>query len=375
MFACDVEPSATDITKLRLWLSIVIDDETAKHDDSDGMFDTHTDPRQLPNLDCNIICGDSLVDEFEGIPLITESKLLNNQSTNGMDDMIYQHEFDHLLQEVIKLQDELYFMTDHESKYQLKKKIQEIYDRIIVHQLQQNPKALEKYQQIKNNNSQPFILWQLYFQKVFKEKQGFDIVIGNPPYVDSEEMSRSMPLQREIYARKYICAKGNWDIFVLFIEKGINLLKDKGVQTYIVPNKLISAPYTTRLRKEMSKNEILEIRDYSNVNVFKSAAVYPVVYRLKKSMPCTDVIMCVMKDMTLIKNYNIISANKFYNDIDWDRYFNTDAVTLNFLDRISKFAELNDIADVNGAATVNEAYVVKEILFDGVDDEKTLLNL
>lgn len=369
LFACDLEPSATDITKLRLWLSIVIDDETVKQDNSDGMFDAHTEPRQLPNLDCNVICGNSLIDEFEGISLITESSLLNNQSAVGMDSF-YQTNFDSMLSELIKLQDELYFTKDHESKKQIKDKIHNIYDKIIIHQLESNPQAVENYNQVKDSSQQPFILWQLYFPKVFKEKQGFDIVIGNPPYVDSEEMTRNMPIEREIYSKKFSCAKGNWDLFVLFIEKGINLVRNNGVHTYIVPNKLVSAPYTTTLRKFMSKSQILEIKDFSNVNVFKSAAVYPVVYRLKKSTKRKDVVMDVMDDMTSINTHNIISSNKFYKDIDWDKYFNANDETLALIDKISEFPFLETLADVNGAATVNEAYLVKEFLLDEKEDNE-----
>ena len=66
IFACDIEPSAVDIAKLRLWLSIVIDDEITE-DAGNGDFDAHSKPRQLPNLDCNIICGNSLIDEFKEI--------------------------------------------------------------------------------------------------------------------------------------------------------------------------------------------------------------------------------------------------------------------------------------------------------------------
>ena len=64
IFACDIEPSAVDIAKLRLWLSIVIDDEITE-DAGNGDFDAHSKPRQLPNLDCNIIFGNSFIDEFK----------------------------------------------------------------------------------------------------------------------------------------------------------------------------------------------------------------------------------------------------------------------------------------------------------------------
>ena len=63
IFACDIEPSAVDIAKLRLWLSIVIDDEIADNP-GNGEFDVHTKPRQLPNLECNIICGNSHLDKI-----------------------------------------------------------------------------------------------------------------------------------------------------------------------------------------------------------------------------------------------------------------------------------------------------------------------
>lgn len=227
LFACDLEPSATDITKLRLWLSIVIDDETVKQDNSGGTLDVHTQPRQLPNLDCNVICGNSLVDEFEGIKLITESKLLNNQSEFGMDSF-YQLGFDNMLQELIKMQDEIYFVKDHESKRDIKKKIQEIYDAIIAHQLKDNPKVMEDYKNVKNQAKRPFILWQLYFPKVFQENKGFDIVIGNPPYIGFQRVPN-----KEYLNSHYFTAWGKYDFYVVFIEKGINLLNNKGALTYI----------------------------------------------------------------------------------------------------------------------------------------------
>ena len=72
IFACDIEPSAVDVAKLRLWLTIVIDDEPTADKKS-------FKPKPLPNLDSNIICGNSLIDEFEGVPLLKTSKFLNNQ--------------------------------------------------------------------------------------------------------------------------------------------------------------------------------------------------------------------------------------------------------------------------------------------------------
>lgn len=362
IFACDIEPSAVDIAKLRLWLSIVIDDEIAD-DAGNGEFDAHTKPRQLPNLDCNIICGNTLMDEFMGNELITESVLLNNLS-DGNQISVFQTGVDGLILKLIELQDKLFFTKEHTDKEEIKALIQKIYDDIIFEQIGSDNKLRDAYYEAIKQPSRPFILWPLYFPKVFRDNGGFDIVIGNPPYVDSEEMTRSMPEEREIYTKKYSCAKGNWDLFVLFIEKGMDSLKKNGVISFIVPNKLVAAPYTEALRRKIAQNQVQEMRDYSNVTVFKTAAVYPVVFRVKMDEQKKPVIMDVMADMEQVSNHNEIDEKTFYADINWDKYFNSSQDALAIIDKMSKFPPLKSIATVNGAATVNEAYLVKEFLYD-----------
>ena len=106
-------------------------------------------------------------------------------------------------------------------------------------------------------------------------KEGFDIVIGNPPYIDSETMTNVMPKLREQYSQIFTCAKGNWDMFVVFVEMGISLCRSGGIYSFILPNKLIAAKYTSKLREKIVINDIIEIRDYSRLPVFINAAVYP----------------------------------------------------------------------------------------------------
>lgn len=212
---------------------------------------------------------------------------------------------------------------------------------------------------------------------MFRDNGGFDIVIGNPPYVDSEEMSKSMPLERDVYSQIFSCARGNWDLFVLFIEKGMKLLKSEGVISFIVPNKLVAAPYTETLRTIMSKEQVIEMRDYSNVTVFKTAAVYPIVFRLKISPSKVSVKMDVMEDMEKISNHNLIDSEQFYQDINWDKYFNSSQAALKIIEKMSSFRPLKEIASVNGAATVNEAYLIKEFIDDnenGSTDTKKFIN-
>ena len=104
--------------------------------------------------------------------------------------------------------------------------------------------------------------WEKRFPEV-TVSGGFDVVIGNPPYIDSEEMTKSQPEIREECRKEYECAKGNWDIFCIFLEKGIELLKEDGYLGMIVPNKLLSAEYAEQTRSFLAKYAVKIIRDYS----------------------------------------------------------------------------------------------------------------
>lgn len=361
IFAADIEPSAVDIAQLRLWLSLVIDDDI--NPNAQSPLDGHKNPLALPNLECNIVCGNSLIDEFEGFQLINYNEALGN--TKGVQMNVFQNAFDAVLPSMLEAQDALFSCDDPAKKQQWKETIDGFKNELAKVQMDGcSPEQWERYQEAMRMASRPFVLWHIDFARVFREKGGFDVVIGNPPYVDSEEMTRSMPELRELYTSRYDCAKGNWDLFVLFIEKGMKLLNSESVISFIVPNKLVAAPYTTALRKQIATHQIQEMRDYSKVTVFKTAAVYPVVFRIKMIDTKMPVIMDVMDSMTTVSNHNVIEPDKFYADISWDKYFNSSADSLEIVEKMSKFKPLKVIADVNGAATVKEAYLVKEFLKD-----------
>ena len=367
IFAADIDPSAVDIAQLRLWLSLVIDNEINPNAQTD--LEGTKNPLPLPNLECNILCGNSLIDEFEGIKLINESELLGNAKVNSQIETA-QWQIDFIVDKLIDKQSDLYSCDDTNKKKQLKDEIDALRDEVIMMQMRGcTQEQIDRYEESKKLASKPYVLWQLDFAKVFREKGGFDVVIGNPPYVDSETMTNNMPEVRKLLSNKFYSTKGNWDLFIVFIEKGINILSLNGLMSYIVPNKLISAPYSKSIREQMANYQIIEIRDYSKVDVFKSAAVYPIVFQIKKTEPQKAVKMSVMKNIKTINNQNIVPIESFYLNIDWDKYFNTNPLTLKIIEKMSKFQALSTIADVNGAATVGEAYKVKEFIFDAIDNE------
>lgn len=284
IFACDIEPSAVDIAKLRLWLSIVIDDEITD-DAGNGEFDAHTKPRQLPNLECNILCGNSLIDEFKGNKLIKESDLLNNISRNSQASL-FQGGVDSLIKKLIELQDDLFFTKEHNEKEEIKENIQSIYNDIVMEQIGGNPELRNAYYESLTESSKSFIIWQLFFPKVFKENGGFDAVIGNPPYgLLNKKQNQNTSIIADEYELKcykndgvYKPAKGGMiNIFRLFICKSFDLLRNDGHLSLIFPMAYMCDLSAASLRKyTLNENKIDYIeafpeRDNENKRVFKSA--------------------------------------------------------------------------------------------------------
>ena len=111
---------------------------------------------------------------------------------------------------------------------------------------------------------------------------GFDVVVGNPPYVDSESMVKFIPKEREWISKNYESATGNWDLYVPFIEKALRISNKNSYMSYITPNKWLSMEYGKSIRK-LVINNLETIYDFTNVKVFDSADVSSVVFILSKN--------------------------------------------------------------------------------------------
>ena len=201
---------------------------------------------------------------------------------------------------------------------------------------------------------------------MFNVKNGFDIVIGNPPYIDSETMTKVMPELRTAYAREYETAQGNWDLFVIFVEAGVGFLCAAGILAYIIPNKIIAAKYADGIRKELKKKQIIEIRDYGKVDVFVSVDVYPVTLIVRNSEAVCETQFSIMAGITNIQQ--TMKANLIQENLPWDVYFYPQKIC----DVIKKYInnpklyERKDIS-IFGAATVGEAYEIKKVMIDNAN--------
>ena len=161
---------------------------------------------------------------------------------------------------------------------------------------------LEKFFGKNYRDKKPFN-WQEEFPEVFKQG-GFDVVIGNPPYVGARELGDS---DKTFFANNYITAKEQYDLYILFVEKSLNLLKVSGYLSFIIPNKFLITKYGLELRKLIIEIAILvAFQDYSEANVFPDASVYPVVIVLQKS---------TLKSVKPAKDYDLLETFKFtYKD-------------------------------------------------------------
>lgn len=204
--------------------------------------------------------------------------------------------------------------------------------------------------------------WQQSFPEILG---GFDLVIGNPPYLDSESMTAHLPRWRKYCTANYQTATGNWDLFCIFIEKALALCKLGGFTSLVVPNKLASANYAAGARSLLvQQTSLLTVRDYSNVSAFR-AAVYPLVYvaqkldALRNATPTKSIAYERMQSLNQIGLVGKLLIN--YATQPWQI---GGVGQQDWIDRFQILPPLGAIAQVTGAATVAEAYALQPWIQD-----------
>lgn len=362
--AVDIERSAVDITKLRLWLSLVIEENDFRR------------VTTLPNLDYNIMVGNSLIEEFEGVKLFNEN-ILNEKSTSkekkerleqlslltgiqkseNLLEVIYQlekriedvtdkieaynlkkqleeakkayneiaasielrRESDYILEEIYELQERFFEVNDTKEKIKLKKRIDSLEWLLIEKTIREKNKEelLPRVMEFKRTNSKPYFLWKLNFARVFKEKGGFDIVIGNPPYVGekgNKEIFRTIASSE--FGKKYY--QGKMDLFYFFFHKAIDINKDNGFIAFITTNYYITATGATKLRKDFKeRTHINKIIDFNELKIFDSAlGQHNMITMLKKSRCKQDATKLIFTNKKGYGDAEILSNILCNNDTD-----------------------------------------------------------
>lgn len=349
IFAADIEPSAVDIAQLRLWLALVIDDET--NPNAQSLMDGHPNPLPLPNLESNILCGNSLMDEFEGIELINTGNLLGKSDQTAQLDFSSAR-FDAILNRLIEKQDELFRCENTEKKHQLKDEIASLRDMIIQEQLTScSSETRQHYEETKHMASKPYILWQLDFARVFREKGGFDIIIGNPPYVQLSKEKDVPDSYKQYLKKRFNTSAGRLNLFIFMIHKGIEILRQGGCLSFIIPNTILSQDYYKDTRNLIiNHNQLNTIVDYQDMP-FANAVVENVTLILSKVKPSeTDQVRVMKGTVHSIKFYKNIPVCKFRDNKNCVFSINSNE----FIERM--FA---DSVPLNSLCNVNQAIALK----------------
>ncbi|HEY8747797.1 MAG TPA: N-6 DNA methylase, partial [Tepidisphaeraceae bacterium] len=208
------------------------------------------------------------------------------------------------------------------------------------------------------------------FPAVFKQS-GFDAVIGNPPYINMLTLDKLQPKPIKAYwSDSFSVAAGAYDIYILFFERGHDVLRQGGLLSFIVPNKFLAAEYAVRFREWIAETwQFRSIVDFSRVKVWKKASVYPVVPGFQKDRPQSASVLTVLQATgESASNLSSLADVPFAHlDTMPDRlwsFVTRDGASM-LLRLISKSTPLAQVAQVWGASTVAEGDTYPGLLVVG----------
>ena len=261
IYGVDIEKGAIDIARLRFWLSIVVDLE---------------EPEALPNFDYKFMQGNSLLEQYQGVDLSTLTQNKKEQH-EALQVSMFDDQLDILRKTLRKYLDDYFLTTDHQIKTRLRQQIKDNVNQQL-HEQHIRVDFPEQYDIAANTD---FFLWHTWFADVFNRpsKQGFDIVIGNPPYISAPTQVANPKLanqrKRIIDSKQYKSLYQKWDLYIPFMELGIShMCADGGVMTMIVPYPLSNQMYAEKLRKMFTHEyNLYKVVDLSGTKIFDNATV------------------------------------------------------------------------------------------------------
>lgn len=340
IYGVDIQPIASDLSKLRCFLSLIVDEKIEDHKENRGIH-------PLPNLEFKFVCANTLIELPE----------LKGQQIEIFEDL-------ENIERLEKIRDS-YFTSFGKEKLRLIEDFRSV-------QKEMFQKQLEDFQIWENNEfnkSQTNTLtnWKPFSNEpstwfdpdwMFGLKKGFDILIGNPPYIGQKmnnaifQEVKSTRLGKRFHQRRM-------DYFYFFIHKGLDLLKDKGILSFITTNYFLTATYADKLRKDLyDRSVITEFINFKEFKIFKSAqGQHNIITILQKDVDKN--ILChisVVNEKGLSSDqllYNILNKKnpdtEYYSVPNKDLYEGTnkyiqleDRSNSNYLNKIENYGERLD---------------------------------
>ncbi|EAI4890966.1 class I SAM-dependent DNA methyltransferase [Campylobacter coli] len=314
LFGVDINPNSCEITKLRLWIELLKHSFYQSFDD-----ENYHDLKTLPNIDINIKCGNSLVSYFETgkslshYPNIKERMSKYKRIVKDYKEGFYTDK-NLITKEIKNLQEsfknfclkdkfnkEIKQLTNGANEYSKKygdfladehhdEKFKSFFSKNMFEFSFDEKVAIKEFANLKKEYDNIFNLesnhpfeWRFEFPEILDDDgnfKGFDLIIGNPPYIRQEELKELKPH----LAKNYKVYKGTSDIYTYFYELGFNVLKENGILSFITSNKYTRAGYGEALREFLLKNTyILKYIDLNGIKVFDSATVDTSILCFEKS--------------------------------------------------------------------------------------------
>lgn len=349
LFGVDINPNSCEITKLRLWIELLKHSFYQSFDD-----ETYHDLKTLPNIDINIKCGNSLVSYFETgkslnhYPNIkermgkykrivkdykegfyTDKSRINQEIKNlkiSFKNFCFADKFKKEMkgfndkcEKYSKKYGNFLAVDDENLKFFVSANLT-LFDFDEKEATKEFANLKKEYDNIFNLESNHPFEWRFEFPEILDDDgnfKGFDLIIGNPPYIRQEELKELKPH----LAKNYKVYKGTSDIYTYFYELGFNVLKDRGgVLSYITSNKYTRAGYGEALREFLLKNvKVLEYTDLNGIKVFDSATVDTSILCFEKSKSkdnkfkylalSNEILKTCAYDIGLYKDYAEFSQN------------------------------------------------------------------
>ncbi|MDH6067531.1 Eco57I restriction-modification methylase domain-containing protein [Chrysosporum ovalisporum APH033B] len=324
LFGVDINPNSVKICRLRLWIELL---KNAYYQ-ADGNY---TNLETLPNIDINIKCGNSLISRFaldgDLRPALNKKKYTidtyrhavqtyrhaeNKQQKRDMEKLI--NDIKGNLKNTLALEDpnkqklrglegELYNLENQVLLFEETKEEKKAREKISLRLNNQISQLKAEIEEIESGKIyQNSLEWRFEFPEVLNDQGvfvGFDVVIGNPPYIRQEEIKDMKPILQQTYQ----CYVGTADIFVYFYELGLKLLKPLGHLTYISSNKYFRAGYGEKLRRLLTKKTtIYNLIDFGDFPVFEDAIAYPSIIALGKLQSQGNEVRALSWDRAIQKN-------------------------------------------------------------------------
>ncbi|EAL1439206.1 class I SAM-dependent DNA methyltransferase [Campylobacter coli] len=350
LFGVDINPNSCEITKLRLWIELLKHSFYQSFDD-----ENYHDLKTLPNIDINIKCGNSLVSYFETgkslshYPNIKERMSKYKRIVKDYKEGFYTDK-NLIAKEIKNLQEsfknfclkdkfnkEIKQLTNGANEYSKKygdfladehhdEKFKSFFSKNMFEFSFDEKVAIKEFANLKKEYDNIFNLesnhpfeWRFEFPEILDDDgnfKGFDLIIGNPPYIRQEELKELKPH----LAKNYKVYKGTSDIYTYFYELGFNVLKENGILSFITSNKYTRAGYGEALREFLLKNvKVLEYTDLNGIKVFDSATVDTSILCFEKSKSkdnkfkylalSNEILKTCAYDIGLYKDYAEFSQN------------------------------------------------------------------